>query len=189
MAGLRGVLTATRTVSDQPALPHAGLGAALCRMRRAIAYPAARLALELLVLTAARSGEVREAPATARSLRYRPGASTPMTVKTLWVSTDQTGPATGQPSTRRRGGCCAYGGDHARRSDRQESRHLARPPPPPPGVCSHEGSRAHPHGVPGSGRPTRHFLLDFPSVSRDQAVALLERAKLILAGEQDEAAA
>ena len=33
------------------------------------------------------------------------------------------------------------------------------------------------------------FLQDFPSVSRDQAVALLERAKLILAGEQDEAAA
>ncbi len=33
------------------------------------------------------------------------------------------------------------------------------------------------------------FLQDFPSVSRDQAVALLERAKLIFAGEQDEAAA
>ena len=33
------------------------------------------------------------------------------------------------------------------------------------------------------------FLQDFPSVSPDQAVALLERAKLILAGEQDEAAA
>ncbi len=33
------------------------------------------------------------------------------------------------------------------------------------------------------------FLQDFPSVSRDQAVSLLERAKSILAGEQDEAAA
>ena len=33
------------------------------------------------------------------------------------------------------------------------------------------------------------FLLDFPSVSRDQAIALLGRAKLILVGEQDEAAA
>ena len=36
------------------------------------------------------------------------------------------------------------------------------------------------------------FLQDFPSVSRDQvtgSVALLERAKLILGGEQDEAAA
>ena len=33
------------------------------------------------------------------------------------------------------------------------------------------------------------FLQDFPSVSRVQAVAVLERAKMILAGEQDEAAA
>ena len=33
------------------------------------------------------------------------------------------------------------------------------------------------------------FLQDFPSVSRDQAIAVLERAKTILAGEQDEAAA
>ena len=33
------------------------------------------------------------------------------------------------------------------------------------------------------------FLQDFPSVSRDQAVAVLEKAKVILAGEQDEAAA
>ena len=33
------------------------------------------------------------------------------------------------------------------------------------------------------------FLQDFPSVSRDQAVAVLERARMILAGEQDEAAA
>ena len=33
------------------------------------------------------------------------------------------------------------------------------------------------------------FLQDFPSVSRDQAVAVLEKAKRILAGEQDEAAA
>ena len=33
------------------------------------------------------------------------------------------------------------------------------------------------------------FLQDFPSVSRDQAVAVLEQARLILAGEQDEAPA
>ena len=33
------------------------------------------------------------------------------------------------------------------------------------------------------------FLQDFPSVSRDQAVAVLERARTMLAGEQDEAAA
>ena len=33
------------------------------------------------------------------------------------------------------------------------------------------------------------FLEDFPSVSRDQAIALLEKAKLVLGGEQDEAAA
>ena len=33
------------------------------------------------------------------------------------------------------------------------------------------------------------FLQDFPSVSRDQAVAVLEKARVILAGEQDEAAA
>ena len=33
------------------------------------------------------------------------------------------------------------------------------------------------------------FLQDFPSVSRDQAAAVLEKAKVILAGEQDEAAA
>ncbi|MYE10593.1 MAG: DUF433 domain-containing protein [Gammaproteobacteria bacterium] len=33
------------------------------------------------------------------------------------------------------------------------------------------------------------FLQDFPSVSRDQAVGVLERARVILAGEQDEAAA
>ena len=33
------------------------------------------------------------------------------------------------------------------------------------------------------------FLQDFPSVSRDQAVAVLELAKMTLAGEQDEAAA
>ena len=33
------------------------------------------------------------------------------------------------------------------------------------------------------------FLRDFPSVSWDQAVAVLERARLILAGEQGEAAA
>ena len=33
------------------------------------------------------------------------------------------------------------------------------------------------------------FLQDFPSVSRAQAVAVLERARVILAGEQDEAAA
>ena len=33
------------------------------------------------------------------------------------------------------------------------------------------------------------FLQDFPSVSRDQAVAVLQLAKVTLAGEQDEAAA
>jgi uncharacterized protein (DUF433 family) len=33
------------------------------------------------------------------------------------------------------------------------------------------------------------FLEDFPSVSRDQAVSVLEEARMILAGEQDEAAA
>ena len=33
------------------------------------------------------------------------------------------------------------------------------------------------------------FIQDFPSVSRDQAVAVLERARMSLTGEQDEAAA
>ena len=33
------------------------------------------------------------------------------------------------------------------------------------------------------------FLDDFPSVSRDQAIAVLKHAKMILAGEQGEAAA
>ena len=33
------------------------------------------------------------------------------------------------------------------------------------------------------------FLQDFPSVSRDQAIAVLRRARMILVGEQDEAAA
>ena len=33
------------------------------------------------------------------------------------------------------------------------------------------------------------FLQDFPSVSRDQAISVLERARLILVGEQDEAVA
>lgn len=33
------------------------------------------------------------------------------------------------------------------------------------------------------------FLEDFPSVSRDQAVSVLEEARMTLAGEQDEAAA
>ena len=33
------------------------------------------------------------------------------------------------------------------------------------------------------------FLQDYPSVSRDQAVAVLDRARMILAGEQDETAA
>ncbi len=33
------------------------------------------------------------------------------------------------------------------------------------------------------------FLQDFPSVSRDQAVAVLENARVNLAGEQDEGAA
>ena len=32
------------------------------------------------------------------------------------------------------------------------------------------------------------FLEDFPSVSRDQAVSVLEKARMILAGEKDEAA-
>ena len=35
----------------------------------------------------------------------------------------------------------------------------------------------------------KDFLQDFPSVSRDQAVAVLQLAKMTLAGEQDEAAA
>ena len=33
------------------------------------------------------------------------------------------------------------------------------------------------------------FLQDFPSVSRDQAVAVLQKARVILAGDEDEAAA
>ena len=33
------------------------------------------------------------------------------------------------------------------------------------------------------------FLEDFPSVSRDQAVSVLEQARMMLVGEQDEAAA
>ncbi len=33
------------------------------------------------------------------------------------------------------------------------------------------------------------FLDDYPSVSRDHAIAVLERAKAVLAGEADEAAA
>ena len=33
------------------------------------------------------------------------------------------------------------------------------------------------------------FLDDFPSVSRDQAVSVLEQARMILVGEQDKAAA
>ena len=45
----------------QPALPHAEVGAALGRVRRADAPAAVRLAFEFLVLTAARSGEVRGA--------------------------------------------------------------------------------------------------------------------------------
>ena len=32
------------------------------------------------------------------------------------------------------------------------------------------------------------FLEDFPSVSRDQAVSVLEKARMILVGEKDEAA-
>ena len=43
------------------ALPHAEVGAALARVRGSGAYPGAMLALEFLVLTAARSGEVRNA--------------------------------------------------------------------------------------------------------------------------------
>ena len=45
----------------QRALPHAEVGAALRRIRRADAYVGIRLAFEFLVLTAARSGEVRGA--------------------------------------------------------------------------------------------------------------------------------
>ena len=41
------------------ALPHAEVAAALARVRGSGAYPGAMLALEFLVLTAARSGEVR----------------------------------------------------------------------------------------------------------------------------------
>ena len=33
------------------------------------------------------------------------------------------------------------------------------------------------------------FLQDFPSVARDQALAVIERARMILVGGQDEAAA
>lgn len=43
------------------ALPHAEVGAALRRVRRSGAYPGAVLAMEFLVLTATRSGEVRAA--------------------------------------------------------------------------------------------------------------------------------
>ena len=43
------------------ALPHAEVAAALARVRGSGAYPGAMLALEFLVLTAARSGEVRNA--------------------------------------------------------------------------------------------------------------------------------
>ena len=45
----------------QRALPHAGVRAALDRVRRCDAYRGLRLAFEFLVLTAARSGEVRHA--------------------------------------------------------------------------------------------------------------------------------
>ena len=43
------------------ALPHAEVGAALARVHGSGAWPGAMLALEFLVLTAARSGEVRNA--------------------------------------------------------------------------------------------------------------------------------
>ena len=43
------------------ALPHAEVGRALARLRAVPGYPAPRLALEFMVLTAARSGEVRGA--------------------------------------------------------------------------------------------------------------------------------
>ena len=43
------------------ALPHAEVGAALAQVRGSGAYPGAMLALEFLVLTAARSGEARNA--------------------------------------------------------------------------------------------------------------------------------
>ena len=44
-----------------PALPHADVGRALARLRAVPGYAAVRLALEFLILTAARSGEVRGA--------------------------------------------------------------------------------------------------------------------------------
>ena len=44
-----------------PALPHAEVGEALRKVRESDASPAAKLAFEFQVLTAARSGEVREA--------------------------------------------------------------------------------------------------------------------------------
>ena len=45
----------------QRALPHAEVGAALARVRASGAYASTVLAFEFLVLTAARSGEVRKA--------------------------------------------------------------------------------------------------------------------------------
>ena len=49
------------TVKHQPALPHGEVGAALATIRAADAYLGTKLAFEFLVLTAARSGEVRGA--------------------------------------------------------------------------------------------------------------------------------
>ena len=51
----------TAVQKHQRALPHAEVGAALRRVRGCDAYQSIRLAFEFLVLTAARSGEVREA--------------------------------------------------------------------------------------------------------------------------------
>ena len=40
-----------------------------------------------------------------------------------------------------------------------------------------------------AGDPLHEFLYDYPTVTRDQAVAVLERAKTILTSSPDEAAA
>ena len=48
-------------IEHRKALPHAEVGAALCKVRESGAYPGLVLAFEFLVLTAARSGEVRGA--------------------------------------------------------------------------------------------------------------------------------
>ena len=57
------------------ALPHAEVGAALARVRGSGAYPGAMLAFEFLVLTAARSGEVRNAGGSRSTATGRCGRS------------------------------------------------------------------------------------------------------------------